>query len=296
MTEASMTLKSLKLRNNRILKYSSDGIPRVFGILNVTPDSFSDGGRFLDPDRAVCGALAMLDAGACGIDVGAESTRPGAEEVPVPVEIERLVPVIRALKEARSDAVISVDTRKAAVAAAALEAGADIVNDISAMTFDPEMASVVSGARAAVILMHMRGMPQTMQNPEYLLYPDVCAEVADYLDHAFERAVAAGISPDSILLDPGLGFAKTPEQNLALVRGASELRKKVKAPLYYAPSRKSFLARICKGKPASERDYATAGVLASLTVQGIEFVRVHNVSMALETMTAFQLCRPDSFF
>ena len=169
----------------------------------------------------------------------------------------------------------------------------DVVNDISAMTFDPEMASVVSGAHAAVILMHMRGTPQTMQNPEHLRYSDVCAEVADCLNHAFERAVAAGISPDSILLDPGLGFAKTPEQNLALVRGAAELRKKVGAPLYYAPSRKSFLARVCAGKPASERDYATAGVLASLAAQGIEFVRVHNVPMALESMTAFRLCRPD---
>ena len=288
-----MTVKRLKLRNNRTLEYGADGIPALFGILNVTPDSFSDGGHFLDPDRAVRGALAMLDAGACGIDAGAESTRSGAEEVPVSVEIERLVPVIRALKEVRSDAVISVDTRKAAVAAAALEAGADIINDISAMTFDPEMASVVSGARAAVILMHMRGTPQTMQNPENLLYPDVCAEVADCLNHAFERAVAAGISPDSILLDPGLGFAKTPEQNLALVRGAAELRKKVSAPLYYAPSRKSFLARVCAGKPASERDYATAGVLASLAAQGVEFVRVHNVPMALESMTAFRLCRPD---
>ena len=286
-----MAPKSLKLRNKRSLEYGADGIPAVFGILNVTPDSFSDGGRFPDPDHAVRGALAMLDAGACGIDVGAESTRPGAEEVPVSVEIERLVPVIHALKEARSDVVISVDTRKAAVAAAALEAGADIVNDISAMTFDPEMASVVSGARAAVILMHMRGTPQTMQNPEYLCYADVCAEVADYLNAAFERAVAAGISPDSILLDPGLGFAKTPEQNLALIRGASELRKMVRAPLYYAPSRKSFLARVCAGKPAAERDYATAGVLASLAAQEIEFVRVHNVPMALESMRAFRLCR-----
>ena len=122
-----MAPKSLKLRNKRSLEYGADGIPAVFGILNVTPDSFSDGGRFPDPDHAVRGALAMLDAGACGIDVGAESTRPGAEEVPVPVEIERLVPVIRALKEARGNAVISVDTRKAAVAAAALEAGADDV-------------------------------------------------------------------------------------------------------------------------------------------------------------------------
>ena len=286
-----MAPKSLKLRNKRSLEYGADGIPAVFGILNVTPDSFSDGGCFPDPDRAVRGALAMLDAGACGIDVGAESTRPGAEEVPVSVEIERLVPVIHALKEARSDVVISVDTRKAAVAAAALEAGADIVNDISAMTFDPEMASVVSGARAAVILMHMRGTPQTMQNPEYLCYADVCAEVADYLNAAFERAVAAGISPGSILLDPGLGFAKTPEQNLALIRGASELRKMVRAPLYYAPSRKSFLARVCAGKPAAERDYATAGVLASLAAQEIEFVRVHNVPMALESMRAFRLCR-----
>lgn len=286
-----MAPKSLKLRNKSSLEYGADGIPAVFGILNVTPDSFSDGGRFLNPDRAVRGALAMLDAGACGIDVGAESTRPGAEEVPVSVEIERLIPVIRVLKEARSDAVISVDTRKAAVAAAALEAGADIVNDISAMTFDPEMASVVSSSGAAVILMHMRGTPRTMQNPEYLCYADVCAEVADCLNAAFERAVAAGISPDSILLDPGLGFAKTPEQNLALIRGASELRKKVRAPLYYAPSRKSFLARVCAGKQAAERDYATAGVLASLAAQEIEFVRVHNVPMALESMRAFRLCR-----
>ena len=262
----------------------------IFGILNVTPDSFSDGGRFTETEKAVRGAVEMLDAGACAVDIGAESTRPGAAETPVSLEIERIIPVIRALKERRPDAIVSVDTRKAAVAAAALEAGAEIINDISAMTFAPAMPSVIAAADAAVILMHMRGTPQTMQNPENLVYGDVCAEVASYLQTAFERAVAAGIHPDSILLDPGLGFAKTQEQNFELVRGASKLRERVEAPLFYAPSRKSFLSHICEGKKPAERDYATAGVLASLTAQKIEFVRVHNVPMALESMTAFFRC------
>ncbi len=280
----------LRLRNNRSLDYGAARIPMIFGILNVTPDSFSDGGRFIHMEQALKGALEMLDAGACAIDIGAESTRPGAEEVPVPLEIARIIPVIRTLKEKRPEAVVSVDTRKAAVAAAALDAGAEIINDISAMTFDPDMASVVASRDAAVILMHMRGTPQTMQNPENLIYDDVCSEVASRLQEAFESAVAAGIHPDSILLDPGLGFAKTQEQNFELVRGASKLRERVEAPLFYAPSRKSFLAQICEGRKPAERDYATAGVLAALTAQRIEFVRVHNVPMAREAMTAFAQC------
>lgn len=285
-----MKRTKLRLRNNRSLDCDAAQIPMIFGILNVTPDSFSDGGRFTETEKAVRGAVEMLDTGACAVDIGAESTRPGAAETPVSLEIERIIPVIRALKERRPDAIVSVDTRKAAVAAAALEAGAEIINDISAMTFDPAMPSVIAAADAAVILMHMRGTPQTMQNPENLVYGDVCAEVASYLQTAFERAVAAGIHPDSILLDPGLGFAKTQEQNFELVRGASKLRERVEAPLFYAPSRKSFLSHICEGKKPAERDYATAGVLASLTAQKIEFVRVHNVPMALESMTAFFRC------
>ena len=280
----------LRLRNDRFLDYGNAHIPMVFGILNVTPDSFSDGGRFLEPEKAVAGALAMLDAGACALDIGAESTRPGAPAVPAAQEKERIIPVIRALKTCCPDAVVSIDTRKSEVAGAALEAGADIINDISAMTYDPAMASTVASYGAAVILMHMRGTPETMQNPEHLVYADVCREVGCCLDEAYERAVASGIRPDSILLDPGLGFAKSAEQNFELVRGVSRLRSCVKAPLFYAPSRKSFLNGICGGKPAGERDYATAGVLAALAMQKVEFVRVHNVPMAQESMKAFSAC------
>lgn len=286
----------LRLRNKSVPELDLSGpVPAVFGIVNLTPDSFSDGGRYPDAGSAVQEALRMFEAGAAGVDLGAESTRPGAREVPAETEIARLVPVIRGILERKPDAVISVDTRKAAPARAALEAGADIINDVSGLTFDPAMAATVAEFDAAVVLMHMRGTPETMRSqPELMQYDDVVAEVADALETLQADAIASGIRSDAILLDPGLGFAKTPDQDFALVRHADYLRKRLHTPLFYGPSRKSFLASICPGKKAAERDYATAGILCALASAGVEVLRVHNVSMAVECLAAFR--RADSGF
>ncbi|MBQ9338595.1 MAG: dihydropteroate synthase [Lentisphaeria bacterium] len=279
----------LKLRNKCKPELDLSGqVPAIFGIVNLTPDSFSDGGKYPDSAAAVQEALRMFEAGAAGVDLGAESTRPGAKEVPAEVEIQRLVPVIRGILERKPDAVISVDTRKAAAARASLEAGADIINDVSGLTFDPEMASTAAEFDAAVVLMHMRGTPETMRStPELMRYEDVVTEVGDALEALQANAIAAGIRSDAILLDPGLGFAKTPEQDFALVRHAGDLRQRLHTPLFYGPSRKSFLSSLCPGKKASERDPATAGILCALAASGVEVLRVHNVPAAVECLAAF---------
>ncbi|MBO4630317.1 MAG: dihydropteroate synthase [Lentisphaeria bacterium] len=280
----------LKLRNKLKPALDLSGpVPAVFGIVNLTPDSFSDGGKYPDSESAVHEALRMFEAGAAGVDLGAESTRPGAAEVPAEIEITRLIPVIRGILECKPDAVISVDTRKAAPARAALEAGAAIVNDVSGLTFDPAMAATVAEFDAAVVLMHMRGTPETMRSkPELMRYENVVTEVADELENLQANAIAAGIRSDAILLDPGLGFAKTPEQDFALVREAAYLRQRLHTPLFYGPSRKSFLSSLCPGKKAVERDHATAGILCALCLAGVEVLRVHNVPMAMESMKAFR--------
>lgn len=276
----------LVLKNKPPLEFSQP-LPAVFGIVNLTPDSFSDGGKYTDAQTAAEDAVAMLEAGAAGVDLGAESTRPGALEVQPETEVKRLLPVIRLIRERRPDAIISVDTRKAKVAEAVLDEGADIINDVSAMTFDPRMAGIISTYDAAVVLMHMRGTPATMRSPENMIYDKVVDEVGLYLEDAFARAVSAGIRSDAILLDPGLGFAKTPTQDYELVKKAAILRQRLKAPLFYGPSRKSFLSQLCPGKKPAERDYATGGILCALAAAKVEIVRVHNVAMAVECMSAF---------
>ena len=281
----------LKLRNKSKPQLDLSGpVPALFGIVNLTPDSFSDGGRYPDAGAAVEEALRMFEAGAAGVDLGAESTRPGAAEVPAEVETARLVPVIRGIRERKPDAVISVDTRKSAPARASLEAGADIINDVSGLTFDPAMAATVAEFDAAVVLMHMRGTPQTMRSQAELMhYENVVTEVADALENLQANAIAAGIRSDAIMLDPGLGFAKTPEQDFALVREAAYLRQRLHTPLFYGPSRKSFLSSLCPGKKAAERDHATMGILCALASAGVEILRVHNVPMSMESLKAFRM-------
>lgn len=201
----------LTLSDGRVI-----GFPAVMGILNATPDSFRDGGRYFDSDRAIDHGIEMAEQGADIIDVGGESTRPGARAVAIDEELRRVVPVITQLAR-RVRVPISVDTRKAAVARAALDAGAAIINDVSALTFDPAMVSVVAQARAAVVLMHMRGTPETMASMAE--YGNVVAEVCRYLRGRVRAALAAGISATRLIVDPGFGFAKRAEHNLAVVRG-----------------------------------------------------------------------------
>jgi dihydropteroate synthase len=250
----------------------------LMGVVNVTPDSFSDGSRRLDPDQALALALELVEASADIVDIGGESTRPGASPVDLEEEIRRVVPVVSRLRSPR--VLISVDTRNAAVAERALDAGADIVNDVSALG-DSRMAEVVARAKAGLVLMHMKGTPSTMQvSPSYR---DVVAEVKEYLGRAIEKAESSGVASDSILVDPGIGFGKTLENNLTLLRNLPALSQLSK-PILVGTSRKSFLGRILSGTAArhavsddEERLLGTAASVACSVLLGASVVRVHDV-------------------
>ncbi|WP_128515642.1 dihydropteroate synthase [Tabrizicola thermarum] len=263
--------------------------PRLMGILNVTPDSFSDGGRFLGAEAAVAQATAMA-MGAEIIDIGGESTRPGAVEVPVDEEIARTVPVIRALRSGRLAAPLSIDTRKAPVAQAALEAGATIVNDVSAFDFDPALGPLVARMAAPVILMHAQGVPATMQdNP---LYSDVLLDVYDALAARLARAEALGIDRARIVLDPGIGFGKTLEHNLSLIRGLS-LFHGLGCPILLGTSRKRFIGSI--GQAPDPQDRAPGSIATALAgiAQGVQIVRVHDVPETRQALWLWQALNTD---
>jgi dihydropteroate synthase len=244
----------------------------VMGILNVTPDSFSDGGRFLDRAAAVAHATRMVDDGADILDVGGESTRPGSTAVSVDEELERVRPVIERLAELHPAIPISIDTRKASVAAESLAAGAAIVNDVSGGA-DPEMFDVVRERDAAVVLMHMRGDPATMQ--EAPRYDDVVGEVHEYLRQRIEAAELAGIDPERIAIDPGIGFGKDLEHNLELMRRVDVLLD-LRRPVLVGPSRKRFLGTILD-VPEDDRVEGTIGAVVWLVSRGAHVARVHDV-------------------
>ena len=251
----------------------------VVGILNVTPDSFSDGGKHFTPSAALEGARMMQAAGAGAIDVGGESTRPGAERPDEAEELRRVVPVVRAVAE-ETGLPVSVDTRRSGVAEAALAAGAEIVNDVSGLAHDARMAEVVRAAGAGVILMHMRGEPRTMD--ALASYRDVASEVASELAACRDRALAAGIARDAVVLDPGLGFAKRPEHNLALLDRLGSLTA-LGHPVMVGPSRKRFLGAVT-GRPVEQRDAATAAACVAARLRGARLFRVHDVASAREAL------------
>jgi dihydropteroate synthase len=242
------------------------------GVLNVTPDSFSDGGRFFTPVYAARHGLEMAADGADVIDVGGESTRPGSDAVDASEEIGRVVPVIRRLVEEAPGVAVSIDTRKAEVAAEALDAGARIVNDVSAGE-DPLMFDLVREAGAGLVLVHKKGEPKTMQ--EAPTYDDVVGEVHEYLRERVEAAVFAGIEPERIAIDPGIGFGKELEHNLALIHHVDALLD-LERPVLVGPSRKRFIGAIL-GLPADERDEGTVGAVAWMVARGVHAVRVHDV-------------------
>jgi len=244
------------------------------GVVNVTPDSFSDGGTYLDHDAAIAHGLALAAAGAAVVDVGGESTRPGADPVDAAEEIRRVLPVVRALAE--GPVPVSIDTTKASVASAALEAGAAMVNDVSGGTADAALLPVVAAAGAAYVVMHMRGTPRTMQEAAH--YSDVVREVGDELRARIEGALQAGIDARALLADPGIGFAKTAEHNLTLLGALPELAARVGVPLLVGASRKSFLARIAGVDDRSGRDDATLATTVWCFEQGAALVRVHDVA------------------
>jgi dihydropteroate synthase len=258
--------------------------PAVMGIVNVTPDSFSDGGRYLDARAAVARGLDLVAAGADLLDVGGESTRPGAEPVALDEELRRVLPVVEALS-AQTTVPVSIDTTKAAVAAAALAAGARVVNDVSAGRVDPEILDVVATTGAGYVAMHMLGEPRTMQDGPR--YDDVVREVGDALVERLKVARAAGIADGALAADPGIGFGKTTDHNLELLARLSELCDRVQVPLVVGASRKSFLGRIlCDSgaepvePPAERRDDATLAAVVWSLDHGAAVVRVHDARRA----------------
>jgi dihydropteroate synthase len=248
--------------------------PVLVGVLNVTPDSFSDGGDFFDPERAAVRAAAMMDEGAQIIDVGGESTRPGADPVAPEKEARRVVPVIREVMAERPEAIVAIDTYRAGTAEAALQAGASIVNDVSALRGDPRMADMVAEARCPVILMHMLGEPKTMQRDPR--YDDVVREVRDFLAGRAERAVAAGVEEENIILDPGIGFGKTLEHNLALLRHLDSLVE-LGFPVLVGASRKTFIGKITGVNEARDRIFGSVAANVIACSRGATFFRVHDV-------------------
>ena len=259
----------------------------VMGIVNVTPDSFADGGACLDPDRAAEHALALEAAGADLVDIGAESTRPGADSIPADQERRRLLPVLERLA-GRLHVPISVDTRKAAVAEVALAAGAAIVNDVSALADGPELGTAAAAAGAPLILMHSRGESREMYARAH--YRDIATDLATELRAGIERAVTAGVSRTQIVIDPGLGFAKRPEQTAATIAALPALRA-LDRPILVGPSRKSFLSAALGERAPADREWGTAGAVAAAVCLGAHIVRVHQVDAQRDVARVVDLIR-----
>ena len=257
--------------------------PHIMGVLNVTPDSFSDGGRFVDVDKAVQAGLAMTQAGASIVDVGGESTRPGADEVSVDDELARVVPVIEGLA-AEGVTAISIDTRKSEVMKAACEAGAAIINDVSALTYDPDSLAVAKDLGVPVILMHAQGTPQTMQDDPQ--YGDVVLDVYDYLAERVSACVEAGFDVNKLIVDPGIGFGKTLHHNVQLLSGMAIFHG-LGIPVLLGASRKSFISGIVGDLPPEARLPGSLATVLTSVFQGIQIVRVHDVSETAQILGVF---------
>ena len=248
---------------------------KIMGILNVTPDSFSDGGIFFSTEKAVERGVQMAEEGADMIDVGGESTRPGSAAVPVHVELKRVIPVIKGLVK-KVKIPVSIDTKKARVAKEAVDAGAEIINDVSALNADKKMAGMAAQTKAALVLMHMRGNPASMQDGN-LGYDDLMGEITNYLNGSIHKAMQAGVKKESMVVDPGIGFGKTFTDNYKIICNLAEL-KILGLPILIGPSRKSFIGKITGDEP-SERIAGTAASVAAAIMKGCHIVRVHDVAV-----------------
>ena len=277
-------IAALTGRRAPLLGLSMDA-PRIMGIVNVTPDSFSDGGRWND-DGGIAHGRALIDAGADILDIGGESTRPGAAEVPAQAEIDRVLPAITAL----AGAPLSIDTRKAEVARAAVAAGAGMVNDVSGLDFDPQMAATVAQTGAAICLMHAQGRPETMQDDPR--YDDVLLDVYDALEDRILRAVASGIPRDGIVIDPGIGFGKTLAHNLAILRRVSIFHA-LGVPVMLGASRKRFIGTLGGADRADRRDPGSLAVTLAAVAQGIQIHRVHDVAGTRQGLNLWQAITQD---
>lgn len=250
-----------------------DGHTHIMGVLNVTPDSFSDGGAYQDVNTAITHAKNMVADGATIIDIGGESSRPGAESVSEDVELDRVLPVIHALVSEKLDVPISIDTTKASVAQYALEAGAHIINDITALHGDNAMAQVAADMEAGVILMHMKGTPRTMQETPH--YQDVIKEIYEALENWITKAIQKGIHPDRIIVDPGIGFGKTTEQNILILKHLNDF-KRLNKPILIGTSRKSFIGNLLD-LPVTQRLEGSLATVCWAITKGVNIVRVHDV-------------------
>jgi dihydropteroate synthase len=260
--------------DDRVFEWGSSTY--LMAVLNVTPDSFSDGGRFNSVAKACAHALRLVKAGADILDVGGESTRPGAQPVSLDEELARVLPVIQGIREQLGTVPISIDTTKAAVARAAVMSGAGLVNDISGGLFDPLMLETVAALEVPICLMHLRGTPDTMQ--QLADYQDVTQEVGDELAQRVAAATAAGIKPENILIDPGIGFAKTAAQSIELLRNLRTLRDRLELPLLVGVSRKSFIGHILDRPDPQNRLWGTAAACCVAIERGADLLRVHDVA------------------
>ncbi len=265
-------------------------LPLLMGILNVTPDSFSDGGRHSEVDAAVAHGLQLAADGADLIDIGGESTRPGAAPVSVDEELRRTISVIERLAP-QIEIPISIDTTKAEVARAAVAAGAQIINDISGGTFDADMLSVCAETQAGTCLMHIRGTPQTMQNDP--VYDDVVADVTSFLQRQLRACAALGIPAERICVDPGIGFGKTAEHNLQLMQAVGQMRTRLQRPVLIGHSRKRFLSKLL-GRTVEERQSGTLGVSIALAELGADMLRIHDVRAVRDSLLAWQAISGES--
>lgn len=279
---ASSIARHWQLRT-RTLRFDSG--PAIMGIVNVTPDSFSDGGRFYTPNLAIEHALQLEDSGATILDIGGESTRPYSQSVSQDEELRRVIPVLEGLTD-RVSAAISIDTSKAKVAEAAIDLGAEIVNDITGLMADPEMPALVARAGVGVCAMHIQGTPQTMQdNPTY---ENVVSEIFDHLADRDQALQAVGVSPDTICLDPGIGFGKSYEHNLCLLRSAERFLE-LGRPILIGHSRKGFVGKLIGGKDR-DRDAGSLGISLAMAAKGIQVIRVHQVGATVDALNGFLHC------
>ena len=264
----------------------------IMGVLNCTPDSFSDGGSYTDTESMINKALSMIEEGARLIDIGGESTRPGSQPVTEEEELKRVIPVIEGLRK-KSDILISIDTTKAAVAEEAIKAGADIINDISGFKMDPQMKQVAIDSKAGCMLMHMRGTPQTMQ--QFLEYEDIVNDIILYFEDIITDLKEAGISKQSIIIDPGIGFSKNVGQNLTLIRRLAEFNI-LNCPILLGTSRKSFIGHVLDKKDPQDRVWGTAASVAIGIANGAHIVRVHDIpEMADVSRLADAILTPNNY-
>ena len=283
---APRRLYTVPLPNNGELRLGERAL--VMGILNVTPDSFAESSPRMDPSAAVDFAIRMAAEGADLVDIGGESTRPGAEPVSVEEELARVLPVVRGLA-GRLPVPVSVDTCKAEVARAAIDAGAALINDVSGLLYDPALARVVAEGAAALVLMHTRGRPAVMYAEA--VYEDLVAEVAAELRRGIVRATAAGVAPAAVIVDPGVGFAKRPAHSYGVLARLPELAAALDRPVLVGPSRKSFLGEAVGGRPAPQRDWGTAAAVTAAVLGGAHIVRVHAVAEMVQVVRVAEQIR-----